>query len=139
MTHRVAHSDEVNDRRFYTVHETAARLNVSASTIWRWIETGRLLAVRLGPKIVRIPEDEVEHAYQPAYRRQDEPTMLDFVYANAQTTVRPLSRLEKRHGRESIAGLRALQEQIRRRRGGAFLPNSLDVIHESREQRSKEI
>ena len=44
----------------HTVHQVADRLNVSARTIWSWIASGRLRAIKLGPRTTRIPEDAVE-------------------------------------------------------------------------------
>lgn len=42
-----------------TVNEAAAYLNVSATTIWRGIYSGRIKSVRFG-RCVRIPWDEAE-------------------------------------------------------------------------------
>ena len=47
-------------RDFYTVPEAAARLGVSRETIWRWIDTGRLPACRLGDRTVGIRPADLE-------------------------------------------------------------------------------
>jgi len=39
----------------YTVAELAKRLKVDRKQIYRLIQSGRLLAIRLGPRLYRIP------------------------------------------------------------------------------------
>ncbi len=39
--------------------QTAARLGVSISTVWRWVRERRLRAVKLGYRITRIPASSV--------------------------------------------------------------------------------
>ena len=43
-----------------TVHQVADQLNVSARTIWAWIASGRLRAIKLGPRTTRIPSAALE-------------------------------------------------------------------------------
>ncbi len=45
--------------RTLTVHQVAERFNVSARTVWAWVAAGRLAAIKLGPRITRIPESAV--------------------------------------------------------------------------------
>jgi excisionase family DNA binding protein len=51
---------EVNDTRTHTltVPQTCERLNVSRSTVQRWIASGDLRVVRFG-RLVRVPLDEL--------------------------------------------------------------------------------
>lgn len=42
----------------YSVHEAAAALGLSASSIWKWISLGQLRAVRVGGRTL-IPADEL--------------------------------------------------------------------------------
>ena len=51
---------------YYSVAQTAKRLRVSPSTIWRWIEAGKLTAYRVGPKTIRIRIEDLEQVIQPA-------------------------------------------------------------------------
>ncbi len=39
--------------------ETAERLGVSVSTVWRWVRERRLRVVKLGYRITRIPASAV--------------------------------------------------------------------------------
>jgi len=43
----------------YSVHEAAAALGLSASSIWKWISVGQLRAVRIGGRTL-IPADELK-------------------------------------------------------------------------------
>ncbi len=52
--------------QFYTVAEAARELEVSPSTIWRWIEAKKLPAYRLGPRSIRIKKQDVVAALRPA-------------------------------------------------------------------------
>lgn len=40
--------------------EAAKRLGVTRGTILNWIKSGHITAVRVGPKVYRIEEEEVE-------------------------------------------------------------------------------
>lgn len=51
---------------YYSVAEAAELLGVSPSTVWRWIDAGRLPAYRVGPKNIRIARADVEAAIRPA-------------------------------------------------------------------------
>jgi excisionase family DNA binding protein len=44
----------------YTVSQAAERLNVKPVTVYRWIENGTCKSLRIGPKLLRIPESEIE-------------------------------------------------------------------------------
>jgi excisionase family DNA binding protein len=56
----------IGSTRYYTVAEAAALLKVSRSTVWRWIEAGRLPARRLGKRTIRIREEDLESLERPA-------------------------------------------------------------------------
>jgi excisionase family DNA binding protein len=44
----------------YTVAQAAELLNVKPVTVYRWIENGTCKSLRIGPKLLRIPESEIE-------------------------------------------------------------------------------
>jgi excisionase family DNA binding protein len=52
--------------RYFNVAEAARYLGVSPSTIWRWIDAGKLAAYRIGPRGIRIRDEDVQAAIQPA-------------------------------------------------------------------------
>ena len=46
--------------RYLTVKQVASVLNVSQSTLWRWVKSGYLVKpVRLGPKVTRFLESDL--------------------------------------------------------------------------------
>lgn len=52
-----------------TVNETAAILRLSPITIRAWIAVGKLRAIRIGPRSIRIAATEIEGIAQPAVQR----------------------------------------------------------------------
>ncbi len=49
----------INERDYYTVAEVAEILDVSHSTVWRWIRAGRLPAYRVGARNLRIRQRDL--------------------------------------------------------------------------------
>lgn len=56
----------IHDGEFYTVSQAATLLTVSPSTIWRWIESGKLRAYRLGLRKIRIKKEDLDILIKPA-------------------------------------------------------------------------
>jgi len=54
------------DEPFYSVAEAALVLGVSPSTVWRWIDAGKLPAYRVGPKNIRIRRGDLHATVRPA-------------------------------------------------------------------------
>jgi excisionase family DNA binding protein len=50
----------IQERDFYTASEAARRLDVSRTTIWRWIDEGKLPAYRVGGRTIRIRRQDVD-------------------------------------------------------------------------------
>ncbi len=46
--------------KYMTTKEVAAELEVSPATVGRWIRDGLLAAKRFGPRIIKIPRNEIE-------------------------------------------------------------------------------
>jgi len=55
------------ERDYVTPTEAARLLAVSRSTVWRWIQSGRLAAQRLGPKTIRIKRRDLEVMARPVH------------------------------------------------------------------------
>ncbi len=51
---------------YYTVAQAADILEVSATTVWRWIKADLLPAYRAGPKNIRIKKQDLERVVTPA-------------------------------------------------------------------------
>ena len=46
--------------RLITLEQAAVRLGLSAQTVWRWVARGRLPAVRLGPRCLRVRQEDID-------------------------------------------------------------------------------
>jgi excisionase family DNA binding protein len=57
-------SSQEND--YYTVTQAAKILDVSPSTIWRWIEANKIPAYRLGLRKIRIRKEDLSTIITPA-------------------------------------------------------------------------
>jgi excisionase family DNA binding protein len=50
---------------YKTINEAAELLDVSRTTVWRWIREGRLPAYRAGSRTIRIKAEDLERRVQP--------------------------------------------------------------------------
>ncbi|TVR71950.1 MAG: DNA-binding protein [Sphaerobacteraceae bacterium] len=57
------------ERTGYTVPEVAELLNVSNSTVWRWIRSGKLRAYRVGSRNMRVRPRDLLLSDGDRYRR----------------------------------------------------------------------
>lgn len=107
---------------FCTVVEAARLLNVSAITIWRWIDAKKLPAYRVGPRTIRIRKDDLEGMIRPA--RAKEVTM-----GKERIQIEPATE-------EELARRKVLVAQIvARRRERVIAPlTSVDLVRKSREE-----
>ena len=56
----------IHEGEYYTVPQAAAVLTMSPSTIWRWIEKGKLPAYRLGLRKIRVKKEDLDALIKPA-------------------------------------------------------------------------
>lgn len=79
MNTRSPRQSKSSEPEYYTVQEAAKLLKVSPSTVWRWIDAGRLRAHRVGARGIRIDRRVLETAIVPlgcGEPRLGEPTGL---------------------------------------------------------------
>jgi excisionase family DNA binding protein len=110
--------DVQND--YISVSEAARILQVSASTIWRWIERGELLAYRIGPRRVRLRRGELGRVVTPS-----------------KPVERRWTEEELQKAREAYEGLQRIWAEERAR--GIVWPNSAEDIRNMREERAEQI
>jgi excisionase family DNA binding protein len=130
---RRAHAKPIDD--FCTVAQAAEQLGVSVSTIWRWIESGHLPAVRVGPRAIRIRRRDVQATLQPAGRDLTAPSHR--ISSDLERARRPLTKEERERGLAALAAMRTLREELRASRKGRPLPDSAALIRAEREKRSR--
>lgn len=116
-----------------SVAEAARLLGVSPSTVWRWVDSGKLPALRVGPKAIRIRRADLESAV----RENSEGTatrplrMMDRVYTSIEEALQPLTDEEREAMRLTweIAERTSLRKKVP--------DDSADIIREAREERSR--
>lgn len=97
------------ERDYYTVAEAAKMLNVSHSTVWRWIRAGKLPAFRIGSRNLRVRQRDLENlrAFEPD---DSEWESLSFAQRRA-LLLRPLSDEEARDQRELFERVKKTRAQ----------------------------
>src|SRR2546425_8418154 len=96
----------VADELFYSVAEAALVLGVSPSTVWRWIDAGKLPAYRVGPKSIRIRRADLAAVVHPV-REQKEVTPM----ATERPAFAPPSEEELTRRQALVRQILALREQ----------------------------
>ena len=115
------------EKDYYTVAEAAAKLDVSPSTIWRWIATDRLPAYRVGARTIRINKDDLLKVVVPARPNEPEETLPVGGYVFGPPC------------EEELAQRRAVVQCIlENQKGRSIAPlTTADLIRQVREQREE--
>ena len=109
--------------RYLTAAEAARYLRVSPSTVWRWIDAGKLPAYRIGPRGIRIREEDVQAAIQPARPATQRPVAPPFPLPPPPTALE----LERRK--------RLVAEILENRKHMRIAPlTAADLVHLAREE-----
>lgn len=139
------------DENTVTVAEAAELLHVSQSTIWRWIKQGDLPAYHVGKRHVRIRRADLEQMVQPAMRAVETGTDDDTarLYELTRPTpeqieenrkqVRRLTEEESQRALQAFERLRELRQEMLHARGGVPFSDSTEIIHQMREERTREL
>lgn len=129
------------DDELLTIAETARLLKVSRVTVQRWLKAGRLAAVRVGPKAIRIRRGEIARITQPlpvSGERPPDGLPTAVIYADL-ADVPPWTEAAKRRARAAIISSRRRGQRILAQRGGVPLDESWPMIREAREERSRHL
>jgi excisionase family DNA binding protein len=116
---------DVRDRNYVTVAEAAKELDVSPSTVWRWIEARRLPAFRVGARKIRIKKVDLAKVVRPLKAEDGSTRLTEDLFA------RP-SDEELARRREVVARILANQA------GRSIAPlTTADLIHQVRDEREE--
>jgi excisionase family DNA binding protein len=124
--------------QYFTVGQAARRLQVSTSTVWRWIEAGKLPAYRVGPKAIRIKEEDLRSVIRPV---KDKGVAAGTVPLGGTVTFgqRTLTDEEVAQRLAALHRASTLRAELLARRGGTPLPSSVDLIRQVREELSERL
>ncbi len=59
VSKRAQHDESRVPSRLLSLHQAADYLGVSYWTVRGWVETGKLAAIRLGPKLIRVERSDL--------------------------------------------------------------------------------
>jgi len=114
-------------RDYYTVPEAARELDVSPSTVWRWIEAQKLPAYRVGARKIRIRKDDLRAVVTMARPTEPaaDPRPPPYVFA-------PPTEEELARRRVAVARIMELRGKI------SIAPKTTtDLIREVRDEREE--
>ncbi|MGH2618267.1 MAG: helix-turn-helix domain-containing protein [Thermomicrobiales bacterium] len=124
------------DEDYLTVTEAAALLRVAPSTIRRWIREGDVPAYRLGRRRVALRRRDLSLLITPARssveQEQDEAEI-------ERIKRRKLTPEEVQRGLEAMDRAERHAKELLAQRGGVPFPDSVDIIHEMREERTRQL
>ena len=117
-----------DETTYCTVAEAARLLRVSAPTVWRWVDSGRLPAYRIGGRAIRIRRSDLSQVVRPARRGLTKGLIMErqVIYSGDQTIAAD----------ELVKRLRATQGRLLARRSGKRLAPSEEIIRRAREERA---
>jgi excisionase family DNA binding protein len=125
------------DEGYITIAEATDLIHVSRSTLWRWIDEGRLPAYRLGRRRVLVRRDDLRSLIAPRLEPQAASTSeLEALKARLN---RPRTVEEQARALAALESARRFAAEMRERHGGALFSDSAEIIREMREDRSREL
>lgn len=113
-----------DDLDLLTVAEVARRLRVHRSTVWKLVKSNRLPAVRVTPRITRIPRGAVE-AFVGSEGIEEPQEVVRVGETSTERSKDPV-----------IARLRAFQEKLLAKNGGRLFSDSTEILRRIREERA---
>jgi excisionase family DNA binding protein len=113
----------VHERPYYTVSEAARLLQISPSTVWRWIDAGKLPAYRIGGRAIRIKREDLDTFIRPV--KEKDPGMDKELVIK-----RPVSAKELARRKQLAERVLALRE-----RANIAPLTTANLIREVREER----
>jgi excisionase family DNA binding protein len=114
---------------YCTVAEAAQLLRVSKPTVWRWIQSGRLAATRIGPRVVRVRRAAIDRLACESDAPSHEPWWKRYAVRLGDPTVSE---------DDLMADIDSINDRIVAEREGVPLPDdTVALIHEVRRERDE--
>lgn len=124
------------DEDSLSVAQAAARLKVHKSTIWRWIDSGRLHAYRIGERRVRLKKADIEDLITPARVIGWEGG--DMANPRQASAIHRLTEEEQLKALAAVEQARTAQAALLERRGGKRFSPSWELLEEARSLRERQ-
>lgn len=121
--------------QFVTVAKAAELLEVSTSTIWRWIDKGDIPAYRFGHRRVLIKQKDLEKLITPA-RGEKGDAVVD---KERERLSVPLTKTEQQRALSALDEAQQLAQRLLERRGGVLFPSSWKDLDEARAERARQL
>jgi len=128
----------ITSAEYLTVAGAAAILNVSESTIRRWIREGVVPAYRVGRRSVRLKREDLNQQVTPLVefeRVHDEPTLAEVI----EKLSRPLTEEKRRQWFAALDGAKRLADAMLAERGGELFPPSWELINQARDEWTRQL
>lgn len=126
------------DEEYLTIAKACEFLQVSRSTIWRWIDREDLPAYRIGRRRVLVRKDDLRRLINPA-RSVDGSEGGETLEQMRERLSRPLTKQEKAKALAALEAAREFSAQMRERQGGQLFSDSTEIIREMREERTRQL
>jgi excisionase family DNA binding protein len=117
-----------------TLADAAALLGVSRVTLYRWVKKGLLRTFRLGPRKIRVRQEDVDALFTPV--KDWEKWTLPMV---SEVVPKPLTAEEKAEQLRVIERLEAFREEVAAKRGGKPFSSSVPLIRRARAIRTRQM
>lgn len=133
---------------YVTVAEAAALLDVSRSTLWRWIDRGELPAYRLGHRRVLIKREDLGRLLIPARgerqgkgegERGEGSGNMTEIEKEREWLSRPFTKQEQEKALAALDAAEQFSAEMRSRRDGQLFSDSAGIVREMRDERTREL
>jgi excisionase family DNA binding protein len=126
----------MTDDQYLTVAEAAKLLRVAPSTIRRWIRDGDVPAYRIGQRRLALKRADLTSLITPvgSERGQDDGIAVAERFELPRLTIE-----EQQRSLHALERAEHLNKEILEQRGGKPFRPSLDIIHETREERTRQL
>ncbi len=121
---------------YLSVTEAAAVLHVAPSTIRRWIRAGELPASRIGKRRIALRRTDLSSLVRPESRTTNR--MHSTIYTDA-AQIPKLTPEEIADALRTLERLQRNAKELLERLGDTPLRPSLEIIHEMREERTRQL